>query len=455
MKNIAVILASGSGTRFGAKIPKQFVRLAGKPVIEYTISAFQQADIIHEIIIVCKENYVDYLYKIINEKNFRKVSKVIIGGSQRYDSTWAAINAITEYKSNVIIHDAVRPFVTEDIITRCITALTDFNAVNVVIDCNDTIVVVENKEVKEIPNRRFLKRGQTPQAFKLETLRAAYECFLEDCEKIASDDCGIVKKYLPDEAIAIIEGDERNFKITHQQDIYFADNLIKDGFTRSVWNPIGTISMALRGKVVVIVGASSGIGKDLSRLCESFGAEVSACSRTINAVDVTCENSLDEYFRKIVQQKGRIDIIVNTTGLLSRKPFVTMSNEEVRSAYMVNYVGVLNVARAGFNFLKKSQGMLINFTSSSYTRGRANYSIYSSAKAAVVNFTQALAEEWQSHGIRVNVINPERTATPMRTANFGNEPSETLLSSREVAKFTVSAMIQPYSGQVYSIKRDL
>ena len=99
--------------------------------------------------------------------------------------------------------------------------------------------------------------------------------------------------------------------------------------------------------------------------------------------------------------------------------------------------------------------MLINFTSSSYTRGRANYSIYSSTKAAVVNLTQALADEWMPFDIKVNVINPERTATPMRTANFGNEDPATLLSSKEVAEFTLSAMSFDHTGQVYSIKKDV
>ena len=122
---------------------------------------------------------------------------------------------------------------------------------------------------------------------------------------------------------------------------------------------------------------------------------------------------------------------------------------------MVNYVGVINIARASFEFLKNTRGMLVNFTSSSHTRGRSNYSIYSSAKAAVVNFSQAIAEEWFMHGIKVNVINPERTATPMRVANFGNEPANTLLTSMEVAEFTLSAMSFDHTGQVFSIKKDI
>jgi 2-C-methyl-D-erythritol 4-phosphate cytidylyltransferase len=455
MKNIAIILASGSGSRFGSKLPKQFVRLAGKPVIQYTIEAFENSDCIDEIIIVSKEDYIDFIYEIINTQLFKKVSKVVIGGAQRYDSTLSALKAIDSDEANLIIHDAVRPFVSEDIINRCVTALRSFNAVDVVVDATDTIVRVRDEIIQDIPDRRFLKRGQTPQAFKKTTLEKAYGLFMKDKEKIASDDCGIVLKYLSEEKICTVNGEEENFKITHQQDIYLADNLIKDGlFTRLQFND-KKINDALQNKVVVIIGASSGIGKDIAVLSKTFGARVFPCSRSLNDVDITEQRSLEQAFQKIKDETGKIDYIINTSGLLNKKPLMSMSDQEIKESFDVNYLGVLNVARSGFQYLKESRGMLINFTSSSYTRGRANYSIYSSTKAAVVNLTQALADEWMPFDIKVNVINPERTATPMRTANFGNEDPATLLSSKEVAEFTLSAMSFDHTGQVYSIKKDV
>jgi 2-C-methyl-D-erythritol 4-phosphate cytidylyltransferase len=455
MKNIAIILASGSGSRFGAKLPKQFIRLAGKPVIQYTIEVFEASKVIDEIIIVTKEEFVDYVYEIVNEYVFRKVSKVIIGGAERYDSTFAAINAVTDEEANLIIHDAVRPFVSDDIIYRCVEGLSKNNAVDVVVNATDTIVRVKKNIIQDIPDRRFLKRGQTPQAFKKSILEKAYQLFMQDTEKVASDDCGIVLKYLPDEPVLTIDGEETNFKITHQQDIYLADNLIKDGLIRRMHHNDIDIANALKDKVVIIIGASSGVGKDLIKLCQHYNAEVYPCSRSLNSVDVTSENSLKIKFFEVRQLAGRIDYIINTSGLLNRKPLVSMTQEEVQASYMVNYVGVVNVARVGFDYLKETSGMLINFASSSYTRGRSNYSIYSSSKAAVVNFTQAIAEEWMPHGIKVNVISPERTATPMRVANFGNEPANSLLSSLEVAEFTLSAMSFDHSGQVFSIKKEV
>lgn len=455
LKNIAIILASGSGSRFGSKLPKQFVRLAGKPVIQYTIEAFEKAQVIDEVIIVTKSDHIDYIYEILNKNLFKKISKVISGGEERYDSTLSALESIQDSEANLIIHDAVRPFISERIINDCVAALNTHNAVDVVVDAVDTIVRVDNGVIQEIPDRRYLKRGQTPQAFKKTILTAAFNKFMQDDNRVATDDCGIVLRYLPNEPIKTVQGEEENFKLTHPQDIYLADNLIKDGLIGRMANRKEDIERVIENKNIVVIGASSGIGKDITVLCEKYGANVLACSRKLNQVDITDIESIKSVLHEFNKKYKRIDYIVNTSGLLLCKPLMSMTEEEIQKSYQVNYVGVINVARVAFEYLKESRGMLVNFTSSSYTRGRPNYSLYSSAKAAVVNFTQALAEEWQPHGIKVNVINPERTATPMRTENFGVEPIDSLLSSEEVAEFTLSGMSFEHTGQVFSIKNDI
>lgn len=278
---------------------------------------------------------------------------------------------------------------------------------------------------------------------------------MQDSQQVASDDCGIVLKYLPDEPVKLVQGAESNFKITHQQDIYLADNLIKDGLIGRLDHSTLEIKDTLKDKVVVIFGASSGIGKDIMEISQNYGAKVAGYSRRMTGTDITQKEHVVNALHTAKEKFGKIDYIVNTSGLLNRKPLMTMTEEEVIDSYQVNYVSVVNLARSSFEYLQETKGMLINFSSSSYTRGRPNYSIYSSTKAAVVNFTQALAEEWLPHGIKVNVINPERTATPMRVENFGVEPEHTLLSSREVAEFTLSAMSFEHTGQVYSIKNEL
>ena len=118
----------------------------------------------------------------------------------------------------------------------------------------------------------------------------------------------------------------------------------------------------------------------------------------------------------------------------------------------INYYGMVNVTRAAYEYVKESQGQILHFTSSSYTRGRAYYSLYSSTKAAVVNFVQAMAEEWEEEKIRINCINPQRTKTPMRIANFGIEPDNTLLKSEDVANVSLKTLLSDFTGEVVDIK---
>ena len=118
----------------------------------------------------------------------------------------------------------------------------------------------------------------------------------------------------------------------------------------------------------------------------------------------------------------------------------------------VNYLGMVNVALESFPYLKSSKGTLLFYTSSSYTRGRAFYSLYSSTKAAVVNFVQAISQEWESNGVRVNCINPERTKTPMRVRNFGIEDDATLLKAETVAIESLKTLLSDFTGQVIDVK---
>ena len=129
-----------------------------------------------------------------------------------------------------------------------------------------------------------------------------------------------------------------------------------------------------------------------------------------------------------------------------------MGGEDINRLLRVNYLGCVNTVLASYEYIKKSQGQILQFTSSSYTRGRANYALYSSSKAAVVNFVQAIAEEWYKTGIRINCINPQRTNTPMRVKNFGIEDLSTLLSSSEVARISLMTLLSSMSGEVVDVK---
>ncbi|MCS2168275.1 bifunctional cytidylyltransferase/SDR family oxidoreductase [Scandinavium manionii] len=452
MKNIGVILASGTGSRFGAKMPKQFIKLAGKPIIQYTLEAFQKASCIDEIIVVTGDSYTDFVSGIVNDNKINKVTKIISGGKERYESSWSAIQCIDQEECNIIFHDAVRPFVSQRIINDCVEALNEWNAVDVVVDPTDTIVKVKGSTIMSIPDRRFLGRGQTPQAFKKSVITEAYNRFLAEPNRVASDDCGIVLKYLPTEPVYIVKGEESNFKITHQQDIYLADNIIRDGVLAQVENDREKIEQCMSDKVIVIFGGSSGIGQSILVKAKEFGANVYSFSR-VNGCDISQKEDINKALEKVLELENRIDCVINTVGVLIKKPISFMTDEDIINNCNVNYVGAINVARQSYEHLKSSQGMLVNFTSSSFTRGRANYSLYSSSKAAIVNFTQALADEWQSSNIKVNCINPERTDTPMRRKSFGIEPPESLLTAEQVADTTLSLIASNYTGQIISVRK--
>ncbi len=151
---------------------------------------------------------------------------------------------------------------------------------------------------------------------------------------------------------------------------------------------------------------------------------------------------------QVLAATGQVDFVVNAAAVLPRGDLVDTTEETVYNVTEVNYLAPVQIAQEFFPHLKRTRGSMLNFTSSSYTRGRRGYSLYSSTKAAVVNLTQALADEWSDDGVRVNVVNPERTGTPMRTRAFGQEPPGTLLDSEEVARRSLDVLVSGETGMV-------
>ena len=127
---------------------------------------------------------------------------------------------------------------------------------------------------------------------------------------------------------------------------------------------------------------------------------------------------------------------------------------DIKKDVEINYLGSINVAKASIPYLQKTKGCILLFASSSYTRGRALYSTYSSTKAGIVNLVQALSEELASDGIRINTINPERTATPMRFKAFGKEPDGSLLDADKVAIASLKTLLSDLTGEVIDVRRE-
>ena len=201
-------------------MPKQFLEVGGKRVIEYTIDAFESHPLIDEIAVVCHPDHLAEMERIVVSNHYGKVNKVLPGGKERYDSSLAALTVYTDDNDLLLFHDAVRPLVSERIITDCVKALQRYDAVTVAIPTTDTIYCVDDNEViVDIPQRSHLRNAQTPQGFRAGTIRRAYNIALADPTFVTTDDCGVVQRYLPNVPIHVVEGDSRNIKVTYPEDL--------------------------------------------------------------------------------------------------------------------------------------------------------------------------------------------------------------------------------------------
>ena len=253
MTNIAVILAGGIGSRVGGPAPKQLLLLEdGRSILEHSIDAFEQAPCIDQIGIVMHKDYIAQAKAMVQCNGWKKVAWVIPGGDERWQSSINAINRIQrdiidinaqegqtkidEKTVNVLLHDAARPFVTQQIIQDVCTALTRYQAVTVALPATDTIYrITPDQTIAEIPQRQTIMYAQTPQAFRLTTITEAYRLALQDSTQPtkhqqatptqpakhlpATDDCGIVHQYLPNIPIHIVLGAPSNRKITYPEDL--------------------------------------------------------------------------------------------------------------------------------------------------------------------------------------------------------------------------------------------
>lgn len=224
-QTVAVVLAGGIGQRVGGPRPKQLIEVGGRPILAHAIEAFDAHPGIDEIVIVMAAGHLRPAAAIAAP--FHKVIAVIEGGDTRTASSAAALRVLAERPDDirVLFHDAARPFVAREVIDRTLDALEAHEAVAVGVPSPDTVVMVEDGLVTSMPPRATMSRFQTPQGFRLGTIRKAFELALADPELRATDDCGVVHRYLPEVPIRVVEGSDRNIKVTQPLDIVIAEHL--------------------------------------------------------------------------------------------------------------------------------------------------------------------------------------------------------------------------------------
>lgn len=442
-----ILLAGGLGTRMGGDSHKQFIRIAGKPILVHTYEALRKQLPESMIVVVAP---VDALGQVAAMLGHESLTMIVPGGSSRQASTYEGMKSLLPYQpKHVLIHDAARPFVSGQIIHDVIQALARHEAVDVAIPATDTIIVERNGMIQNIPNRKHILRGQTPQAFRFSELMTCYDEIGEDELDRFTDDCGIYLHCNPMGQVRIVNGSEENFKITNPVDLILADEMFR--LRQSEFN-IDQPGIDIRGKRVLILGGTSGIGKAMSDIMTDAGAQVISRGRR-NGCDIRDANNVQQSIDDAASSLGGLDIVVNAVGLLQKCPIKDTDDRDISDQIAINLNGAVWVAKYSHRHLKQSRGTLLYFASSSYTRGRSDYVVYSATKAAIVNMTQGLSDEWEVDGIRVNCVVPGRTDTNMRRANFNNEDQNTLFNPYEIALSATKLATSNGSGFIQRIQQ--
>ncbi len=218
----AVIVAAGSASRMDG-IDKVMAPLGGEPMLVRTVRAFQDSDVIREIVIVTRQ---DLLRKVMSLcVGFDKVKAVVVGGASRPESVNAGLNALSKNVKLAAIQDGARPLITRQVIDRAVRAAHTYGAAAPAVPVKDTVKVVSGGVVAATPDRRRLQAVQTPQVFDFDLLRGALKKAAQDGAEI-TDDCSAVERL--GMSVKIVEGDERNIKITTPIDLKIAEALLEE-----------------------------------------------------------------------------------------------------------------------------------------------------------------------------------------------------------------------------------
>ncbi|MBA3321796.1 MAG: 2-C-methyl-D-erythritol 4-phosphate cytidylyltransferase [Pyrinomonadaceae bacterium] len=231
--NVAIIVAAGQGTRAGGRgdgsgggRAKQFRELVGEPVIIHTLRRFEQSAMIGEVFAVGPAAQSSALLQLLKQYQIRKVARVVAGGATRTESVWRGLQAVRSTTAEIVaVHDGVRPFVTPDEIDETVRAAQAHGAAILAAPIVETIKEINNGRVARTLEREGLRRALTPQCFRYELLRRAYETALSE-NLTATDDSALVERLgIP---VAIVEGHPRNIKITRPEDFALAEVLLKE-----------------------------------------------------------------------------------------------------------------------------------------------------------------------------------------------------------------------------------
>ena len=228
--NTAIIVAAGSGQRFAADTPKQFVPILSKPLIIHTLEKFEACSAIDQIVLVLSETGRDEFERFSSEYQILNLKSIVIGGASRTESVKNGLDAVDAATANIIIvHDGARPLVSVDEITRTVEKAAETGAACLVAGLTDTIKEIDGEFISRTIDRSRLRRALTPQAFRYDIIRRAFDD--SGLNESITDECFLVERL--GYPISCVEGSSKNIKITHQSDLAIAEAII----SASGWSP--------------------------------------------------------------------------------------------------------------------------------------------------------------------------------------------------------------------------
>lgn len=223
--NTAIIVAAGSGQRFGSKTPKQFLSIGNKPLIIHTLERFQSCPSIDQIILVLPSKQTTEFLQTVSKYSITKLVKIVSGGITRAESVWKGLSAIQSVKAEIIaVHDGARPLVTSEEISACIEKAKETGAAILTASVTDTIKEIKDGKITQTIDRKTLRRALTPQCFRYEILRKAFEK-VNNLSESATDESYLVEKCGVE--VSIVEGSARNIKVTTKEDLKLVESLLK------------------------------------------------------------------------------------------------------------------------------------------------------------------------------------------------------------------------------------
>ena len=222
--NIAIIVAAGSGKRFGGDTPKQFLRICGKPLLIHTLEKFQKSESVDEIILVLSKDQISDFRFQISDSGLGKLQEIVSGGKTRAESVLNGLKEIDSESAEIVaVHDGARPLVTCEEISKTVEKAKETGAACLVGEVTDTIKEISDDKIVGTIDRTKLRRALTPQCFRYEILIKAFE--ENEIGEIATDESFLVEQ--SGIKVSIVEGNSQNIKVTTPEDFLFVENYLK------------------------------------------------------------------------------------------------------------------------------------------------------------------------------------------------------------------------------------